>query len=243
MKLYSMFVLCSLTVLLFIVQSCSTEKPKVIQTEPATTVEEERIPSSQVEIEQQDKVEPVEPVEEVTIPEDSETGPQAPEPVIESEPEEAVDQEPEKQPEITEVEDTSEEVSQSDDKFQVSEDVFKQTFFDIELLIQELNSIIESEDYETWQQYLTPGYKEKMSSREVLDKLSDQPMLKKYNIKLKTLKDYFSYVVVPSRSNARLDDLVFVNENNVKAIMVISGQRSILYKLERTGNSWKIGIF
>ena len=223
MKLYNVLILCLIPVLLFIVQSCSTEKPKEVQTEPAATVEEERIPSSLAET----------PKEEVIVLEDSEPDQPAQEVPI--------DEEPENQPELPE--ETVEEVSSGDDEFKVSEDVFKQTFFDIELLIQELNSIIKSEDYETWQQYLTTGYKEEMSAREVLDKISDQPMLKKFNIKLTTLRDYFSYVVVPSRSNARLDDLVFVDENNVKAIMVISGQRSILYKLERTGNSWKIGIF
>ena len=223
MKLYNVFILCLFPVLLFIVMSCSTEKPKEALTEPIAIVEEEIIPSSQAEPSK----------EEVIVLEDSESDQPAQEVPI--------DEEPENEPEPPEK--TVEVISSGDDEFKVSEDVFKQIFSDIEFLIQELNSIIKSEDYESWQQYLTPRYKEEMSAREVLDKISDQPMLKKYNIKLETLRDYFSYVVVPSRSNARLDDLVFVDENNVKAIMVVSGQRSILYKLERTGNSWKIGIF
>lgn len=216
MKLNDVLILCLLPAILFILQACSTEKLKEVPTsELIVTVEAEP------------------PKEEVIVLEDSEPDLPAQEVTI--------DEKLENKPELTK--ETIEDISSGDDEFKVSDDVFKQTFSDIELFIQELNSIIKSEDYESWQQYLTPRYKEEMSAREVLDKISDQPMLKKYNIKLETLKDYFSYVVVPSRSNARLDDLVFVNENNVKVIMVVSGQRSILYKLERTGNSWKIGIF
>jgi hypothetical protein len=82
-----------------------------------------------------------------------------------------------------------------------------------------------------------------MSMPSTLQKLSDSPILKRNNIVLKSLDDYFQYVVAPSRSNARLDDLVFLDKNTVEAIMVVRGQRVILYQLENRDGKWKIGLF
>jgi hypothetical protein len=62
-------------------------------------------------------------------------------------------------------------------------------------------------------------------------------------VKLQSLKDYFIYVVYPSRQNDRVDDIEFITERLVKAITIgPDGERQILYFLERDGTSWKIGI-
>lgn len=127
-------------------------------------------------------------------------------------------------------------------EFLVSEEVFTETFEDIRRLIDELNAIIREENYEKWLRYLTNDYIGHFSSPEVLKENSEQPLLKKYNVELRSLRDYFNYVVVPSRSNARLDDLVFVDNEHVKAIMIFNDKRTILYQLETGGEGWKIGL-
>jgi len=194
----------------------------------------------------------LEPAETPVIAEEPAPAPEPePEPVAEISPEQnevhntdaeeinAVETEAEEPPE-SEIKPENEE---NIEDFVVTEDVFKKTFNDIENLIKELNTIIQSEDYKTWTTYLTEGYRNHLEDPEVLAELSEEPVLKKYNVNLKSLQDYFYYVVVPSRSNARLDDLVFIDNTRVKAIMIIKNQRSILYKLEWDGNSWKIGVF
>ncbi|TFG65098.1 MAG: hypothetical protein E4H36_01110 [Spirochaetales bacterium] len=123
----------------------------------------------------------------------------------------------------------------------VTREVFSRTFADIETLITELSRIIKAENYDAWIKFLTKDYIAKYSDPVELAELSTQPLLQKYNIKLRSLKDYFSYVVVQSRSNAKLDDLVFLSNDKVKAISVINGQRVILYLLENSNGSWKIG--
>lgn len=127
-------------------------------------------------------------------------------------------------------------------EFLVSEEVFTETFEDIRRLIDELNAIIREENYEKWLRYLTNDYIGHFSSPEVLKENSEQPLLKKYNVELRSLRDYFNYVVVPSRSNARLDDLVFVDNEHVKAIMIFNDKRTILYQLETGEEGWKIGL-
>ena len=64
----------------------------------------------------------------------------------------------------------------------------------------------------------------------------------KNNIVLKSLEDYFNFVVVPSRANLRLDDLVFLKETEVEAIMVVGNRRVTLYRLIKIGDQWLIGL-
>ncbi len=130
----------------------------------------------------------------------------------------------------------------AEESFTVSEEVFSETFEDIRVLIDELNAIVREENYGKWLKYLTDEYIDHFSSPEVLIENSEQPLLKKYNIKLSTLKDYFKYVVVPSRSDARLDDLVFIDNEHVKAIMIFDDKRTILYQLKKVDGGWKIGL-
>jgi hypothetical protein len=174
----------------------------------------------------------------------------APEPVEEepaAEPAPVEDVEPASKEEVPaetpepEPEEVVEEIDE-EETFTVSEEVFTETFEDIRRLIDDLNAIIREENYDRWLKYLTEEYIGHFSSPEVLEAKSEQPLLKKYNITLSSMKDYFKWVVVPSRSNARLDDLVFVDNEHVKAIMVFNGQRTILYLLEKDGDGWKIGL-
>lgn len=125
----------------------------------------------------------------------------------------------------------------------VSKEVYSKTFEAVEKVINELNTIISNGNFRAWTSYLTQQYVQEMSKPSTLQALSRSPILKRNNIVLTSLEDYFSHVVVPSRSNARLDDLVFLDENTVEAVMVVRGQRVILYQLEKRDGKWKIGLF
>ncbi len=117
------------------------------------------------------------------------------------------------------------------------------TVADVRTLIENLNRIIQRKDYEAWLGYLTDDYIAYFSNPKVLAEKSEYPVLKRAGIKLLTLKDYFTYVVYPSRQNDRLDDIEYVEEGLIKAISVSpKGERNILYWLEKHGNTWKIGI-
>jgi hemerythrin len=174
-----------------------------------------------------------EPISAETTSKDTAPVEEEPEPEQPPEPEQAPEQEPEPADEPQEPEETD---------FSVSEEVYKETFKDIRLLIDELNAIIREENYKEWLAYLTEDYKDHFSDPEVLKQNSDQPLLKKYSIELNSLRDYFKNVVVPSRSNVRLDDIVFVDNEHVKAIMIFNNKRTILYQLEKSEDGWKIGL-
>jgi hypothetical protein len=138
---------------------------------------------------------------------------------------------------------TEETAEAAKNTFTVSEELYTKTFQDVEKLIEELNAIIQAEDYEKWLSYLTEDYKNYYSDPDVLKEQSEKPLLKRYNIRLRTLKDYFLYVVVRSRQTTRLDALEFTDETHVKATMLIDGTPYILYYLEYDGKAWKIGRY
>ncbi len=117
------------------------------------------------------------------------------------------------------------------------------TFIDIRTFIEGLNRIIQRKDYEAWLSNLTPEYISYYSDPALLAQMSEYPVLKRSGTRLTSLRDYFIYVVYPSRQNDRVDDIDFVGEFRVKAITVgAKGDRQILYNLEKHGETWKIGI-
>lgn len=130
------------------------------------------------------------------------------------------------------------------DPASVSVELKQTTFVDIRSLVENLNSIIQAKDYDAWSQALTDGYRDHYSSPEVLAQISDYPVLKRQGIVLHTLKDYFIYVVYPSRQHDRVDDIEFIQATRVRAITVTAkGERLVLYNLEKIGDTWKIAIW
>jgi hypothetical protein len=147
---------------------------------------------------------------------------------------------PEPEPEPA-VEEPVEEEPEED--FVVTEEIYKQTFEEIEAFIKRLNTIIRGKDFETWRTYLRDEYSGLYSNREYLREQSNKPLLKKHNIVLNSLEDYFLYVVVPSRSQAKLDEIEFLDSDHIKAISIIRETKGLLYLLVREEEDWKIGVW
>lgn len=113
---------------------------------------------------------------------------------------------------------------------------------EIKGIIDGLNKIIRHKDYLAWKEYLTADYIDLYSAPEVLAQMSDSSVLKRQDIVLRSLEDYFLYVVYPSRQSVRVDDIEFTSPTQVKAVTVApSGDRQVYYYLEKTDKSWKIG--
>ncbi len=131
-------------------------------------------------------------------------------------------------------------VPASEEPIEVSEEVYEQTFTEIEATIKELNAVISARNFERWKTYLTDAYLEEYSDPQRLAEISEMPILARNDITLTSLRDYFQRVVVPSRQDARLDDLRFLSENEVYAIMNINGNSVILYRLRKVDGRWKV---
>ncbi|MDA8427182.1 MAG: hypothetical protein M0Z80_13725 [Treponema sp.] len=125
----------------------------------------------------------------------------------------------------------------------VPEETKKATFTDVRSFVDSLNQIIRQKNFDAWRANLTDAYIKYYSDPTILYQFSQYPVIKNKGIELKTLKDFFLYVVYPARQNDRVDDIEFIRENLVKAITISpTGDRNILYILEKQGDTWKIGI-
>ncbi len=134
-------------------------------------------------------------------------------------------------------------VKTENSSFTLDKETYTKTKQDIARLIKKLNTLIEDRDYNAWLTYLSKGYYDYYSNPEVLKEQSESPLLKKYNITLRSLKDYFNYVVVGSRKNVRLDEIKAIDANHIKAYMYINNTPVIIYELVRINNQWKIAHF
>jgi hypothetical protein len=123
----------------------------------------------------------------------------------------------------------------------ITPELYDTTKKDVQQLINELNRIIQSKNYQAWVSYLGNDYFAELNSPVFLKQTSESSFLKSKNTVLSSARDYFINVVVPSRANSRVDDIEFVNQKRVKAFTVTSrGQRLRLYDLEDFGDGWKI---
>ncbi len=166
----------------------------------------------------------------------------AQEPVAPAEPEPEAPAEPAPAEPVIPAAPTEEEAVEPQE-FEVSEEVFERTFSEVEQTISELNSVIARRDYQRWLDYLTPEYRRTYSDPQTLREISRMPILQRNEIELQNLRDYFEWVVGPSRADARLDDLRFLSNDQVEAIMVVRGRPVILYRLRNVDGNWKVDVF
>ena len=136
--------------------------------------------------------------------------------------------------------DESEEPAADTETYEMGEEEYQETKKDLSKLVEELNQIIANRNYQEWLTYLTTEYKEYYSDPEVLQEYSDTPLMKKYDIKLRSLKDYFNYVVVASRKDVHIDDIKALSENKVRAYMIVNSEPIVVYTLEKVDEKWKI---
>lgn len=165
-----------------------------------------------------------------TVKEEPEVIEQVVEPVIEPIAEPIPEPEPE--PIVEAVEEPEEYVA--------TEEEYDQTFDEVEEFILMLNDIISSNDFNTWKGYLSDSYISEYSDSDFLNQLSNNPILKDYGIKIKNLRDYFRYVVVPSRSNVVISEIQFITENEIKALTYANNRKFVVYSLLKSDNGWII---
>lgn len=120
----------------------------------------------------------------------------------------------------------------------ITKEAHAQTKSEIELVVDELNHITAKKDYNRWLSFLAPSYKEMYSDQVTLKAASEALPIK--GIKLKTLRDYFLYVFVPSRQNVKVDDIQFLSPTQVNVLMLHGKDLLLVYRIENTEDGWKL---
>ncbi len=152
---------------------------------------------------------------------------------------------PEEPQENTITEEPEQEVIKNDETgFEISKEVYESTRDEISELISNLNRIISDRNYEKWKLFLSESYIKTYNDPVKLKQFSEQSQILSQNgIVLKNLKDYFEWVVVPSRSSARVDDIVFIDDTLLIVYMKIKEKNTILYQLEKIEDDWQISVW
>ncbi|MCL2265220.1 MAG: hypothetical protein FWC22_04170 [Treponema sp.] len=135
------------------------------------------------------------------------------------------------------------------DPRRVTQAQYTTTKEEVQQFIDRLNQIIRTRNYTAWRDTLSQEYINEYSSAEKLKEISDEPLMKRQNIVLRNLNDYFTQVFVPSRNPDRIQinnvDIEFVTAAKVRAFIIRTSNtgensREILYNLEKINNAWKI---
>ncbi|MDR1565871.1 MAG: hypothetical protein LBS48_01140 [Treponema sp.] len=137
----------------------------------------------------------------------------------------------------------------------ISQEEFDTAKNEVQALVEDLNRIIRARNYNYWLTYLSKSYLEEINSPEYLDEMTEKLYERDRSVAtnlgrdpksvqkriLRNSRDFFTYVVVPSRANDHVDDIEYVSENQVTAYTLDNrGQRLILYNLETIDGQWKI---
>jgi hypothetical protein len=148
-------------------------------------------------------------------------------------------QKPDQQQTIKEDPSGMDEVVAQFDTIAITKKTYQSTKTEMQTVVEELNKITFSHDYERWLTWLSEEYIQTYSNQAFLERASANLPVK--GIKLKTLRDYFDYVFVPSRQNMRVDDIQFVSPIRVYVIMEIMPKSpAAIYILEKTSAGWKL---
>ena len=135
---------------------------------------------------------------------------------------------------------------------EVTQEMYDNTLTEVRLFVENLNALIKAKNYNGWKDFLSEEFLSYISSTQFLASASESSLLKSRKIVLKTPNDYFLQVVVPSRSNSRVDEIEFTDTNRVKVFYVEERARKTdaqdspevrrlrLYELIKTEGSWKI---
>ena len=186
-----------------------------------------------------ERLKPATPVQtKPVVPEvKKEEPPVQPEPVVEPEP--IAEKTPmpveEKKPEPVAEKDT---IIAEFEGVTITKETYDQTKTEMEKVVEQLNRITASKDYTKWLSFLSDEYQRQYSQAATLKTVSEALPVK--GIKLKSLKDYFSYVFVPSRQNVRVDDIKFVSPTRVNVIMKQGNVSLLIYAIENIDGKWKL---
>ena len=137
----------------------------------------------------------------------------------------------------------------------VTAEMHEVTMIELRAFVEGLNAIIRARNYNAWVGYLSDSFYAEINSEDFLTRRTEELFRRDQMVAtnlgrdprrvqrrvLNTSRDFFYNIVVPARSNDRLDEITFVTESRVVAFTVDNrGNRLILYDLERIGSTWQI---
>jgi len=124
----------------------------------------------------------------------------------------------------------------------LDQESYEEILDEVKAFVDNLNLIIKDRNYSKWRLVLSEELLKEISSSEFLANASKWPSMKSRGIVLREPKDYFNYVVVPSRANSQVDKIEIMDNNRVKAFYFNTRKErtELVYELAKIGDLWTI---
>ena len=123
-------------------------------------------------------------------------------------------------------------------------DVTKKTFEDdkasIMTSIDELSSIMTGGRYEAWLKCIDEESIRYWSNPKNLERASK--MLPVKGLRMNSLRDYFTYIFVPSRKGRKVDEIRYASKTSVKAVQVREDTDIVYYYFNKINGKWLVHI-
>ena len=123
-------------------------------------------------------------------------------------------------------------------------DITKKTFEDdkaaIMATIDELSSIMTGGRYEAWLKFIDEESIRYWSNPKNLQRASK--MLPVKGLRMNTLRDYFTYIFVPSRKGRKVDEIRYDSKTDVKAVQVSKDTDIVYYYFNKVDGKWLVRI-
>jgi len=123
-------------------------------------------------------------------------------------------------------------------------DVTKKTFEDdkaaIMTTIDELSSIMVGGRYEAWLKFIDEESIRYWSNPKNLQRASK--MLPVKGLRMNSLRDYFTYIFVPSRKGRKVDEIRYDSKTDVKAVQVSKDTDIVYYYFNKVDGKWLVRI-
>ena len=195
------------------------------------------------------RVEPVQPIVQPVVFKDPD--PPQPEPIVIAEKEPEPVAEPEPEPVVADKTEEEQEYERSVKQLElegitVSHEEFNADKAAVLELIQELEEVMQKEDYGTWLKYLDDDSIKYWSKRSNLQ--TAQKRLPVKGLRLSNLQDYFKYIFIPSRVGRKVDEIRYETDKHVKVVQIRRDEKgqyegdTVYYNLRKINGKWKVHL-
>lgn len=190
---------------------------------------------------------PVEVQPAVVAPK-TETAPvEVPPPVVETPP---VEVPPVEQPPVEETPPVDEEYMRSISEIESGETVSREDFEEdkrkILAIIDELADVMKGFNYDDWLKYVEPeSVKYWQNARNLASASKMLPVSVRTQLpgqRLRNLRDYFTFVFVPSRQDRNVDEIRYLSTTDVKAVQVTAESDIIFYYFRKIDGKWLVHL-
>ncbi|MBO5235653.1 MAG: hypothetical protein J6B32_00875 [Spirochaetaceae bacterium] len=121
----------------------------------------------------------------------------------------------------------------------VTVDTFNQDKKAILEMIDEIEVVMTTGNYQKWLNYVEPNSIKYWQNRANLKSIEERLPVK---VKISSMQDYFKYIFIPARTGRTVDEIRYVSSTVAKAVQVQGDTDIIYYTFEKINDKWMLKL-